>query len=101
MKILSNNKIIDSGIHYFVKPKDIALENASIITTIEKNIIKLKSNTLAKNIYLSSNDINGFFSDNFFDLQPNIEKYVSFDAYDNEQITKKSLSVFSLQDISK
>ena len=101
MQILSNNKIIDSGIHYFVKPKDIALENASIITTIEKNIIKLKSNTLAKNIYLYSTDINGFFSDNFFDLQPNIEKYVSFDAYDNEQITKKSLSVFSLQDISK
>ena len=101
MKILSNNKIIDSGIHYFVKPKDIALENASIIATIEKNVIKLKSNTLAKNIYLSSNDINGFFSDNFFDLQPNTEKYVSFDANDNKQITKKSLSIFSLQDISK
>lgn len=69
------------AIHYFAKPKDLALRNAPIEVTHSKNklgiSISLTSKTLQKNIFLSANEP-GHYSDNFFDLLPGELKIVLF-----------------------
>jgi hypothetical protein len=37
-------------------------------------MIELTTNTLAKNIYLTCHDTNGFFNDNYFTMIPKIPK---------------------------
>jgi beta-mannosidase len=54
---------------FFVKPKDLQLENPEIkIEYLPNNEIKISTKKFAKNIYLSQEDT--FFSDNYFDLLP-------------------------------
>jgi beta-mannosidase len=61
--------------HYFVKPKDLRLEKPNIeIKIVGETLIELKTNTLAKNVYLEANDT--FFEENYFDLVPGIPKII-------------------------
>jgi beta-mannosidase len=68
-------------IHYFVKPKDLNLQNKEILSTIEKTesgfSISLTSSTLQKDVFLVSRN-KGKWSDNFFDLLPNETKTIMF-----------------------
>ena len=68
-------------IHYFVKPKDLDLQNKEILSTIQKTesgfSISLTSSTLQKDVFLVSRN-NGKWSDNFFDLLPNETKTIMF-----------------------
>lgn len=71
----------DSSFFYFVKPKDLKLQQAEIQKTITKTndgfAVELLSSTLQKDVFLSSG-FKGHFSDNFFDLLPNQIKIVQF-----------------------
>lgn len=61
--------------HYFVKPKELQLEKPTIeLKIIGETLIELKTNTLAKNVYLQAND--AFFEENYFDLIPGIPKII-------------------------
>lgn len=61
--------------HYFVKPKELQLEKPTIeIKIVGETLIELKTNTLAKNVYLQAND--AFFEENYFDLIPGIPKII-------------------------
>jgi beta-mannosidase len=61
--------------HYFVKPKELQLEKPTIeIKIVGETLIELKTNTLAKNVYLEANDT--FFEENYFDLVPGIPKII-------------------------
>jgi beta-mannosidase len=66
---------------YFVKPKDLRLENVDITKKIIKSddgfTIELSSSTLQKDVFLYSDDT-GRFKDNYFDLLPNETKEVKF-----------------------
>jgi beta-mannosidase len=68
-------------IHYFVKPKDLNLQNKEILSAIQKTesgfSISLTSSTLQKDVFLVSNN-KGKWSDNFFDLLPNETKTIMF-----------------------
>ena len=67
--------------YFFVKPKELALNNNEIELDIEKvnegYLISLSSITFQKDVMLSSTT-NGHFSDNYFDLFPNEIKQVLF-----------------------
>jgi beta-mannosidase len=69
------------AVHYFVKPKDLALRNEQIEVTQSENklgiSISLRSKTLQKDVFLSA-DEPGHYSDNFFDLLPEETKTVQF-----------------------
>ncbi|MAB47051.1 MAG: beta-mannosidase [Flavobacteriaceae bacterium] len=71
----------ESSLFYFVKPKDLKLQQAEIQQKITKTndgfAVELLSSTLQKDVFLSSSS-KGHFSDNFFDLRPNQIKIVQF-----------------------
>ena len=61
--------------HYFVKPKELQLEKPTIeLKIVGETLIELKTNTLAKNVYLQANG--AFFEENYFDLIPGIPKII-------------------------
>lgn len=61
--------------HYFVKPKELQLEKPTIeLKIVGETLIELKTNTLAKNVYLQAKDT--FFEENYFDLVPGIPKII-------------------------
>ncbi len=71
----------ESSLFYFVKPKDLKIQQAEIQQKITKTnhgfAVELLSSTLQKEVFLSSGS-KGHFSDNFFDLLPNQIKIVQF-----------------------
>ena len=95
---------IDSDIYYFVAPKDLVLPNPKVVfevNEIESNEfeINLTSDVLAKNVYLNC-EIEGFFSDNYFDLSPNENKKIIFtaDIELNRQNFNDELKIITLVD---
>ena len=62
-----------------VRPKDLQLSNPHITWRIEGNSIILRSDSFAKYVYVNLEGYRGKLSDNYFDLQPGVEKKVSFD----------------------
>lgn len=88
----TKNKLFARKIHYFEYPVNLNLNSPNIsIHTIRKNIqyiITLKSDFLAKGVYISTTTgIDGKYSDNYFDLLPNEEKKVIFEP-NSENIEK-------------
>lgn len=78
--------------HYFVKPKELQLEKPTIeIKIVGETLIELKTNTLAKNVYLQAKD--AFFEENYFDLIPGIPKIIK-----TEKPTQET-KIFSLFDV--
>jgi beta-mannosidase len=68
-------------LHYFVKPKNLMLQQGEITTEIIQNetgfSVVLRSETLQKDVFLANNS-KGKWEDNFFDLLPNKSKTVRF-----------------------
>jgi beta-mannosidase len=64
--------------HYFVKPKELQLEQPTIeVKIVGETLIEVKTNTFAKNVYLRADG--RFFNDNYFDLIPAIPKIIKTD----------------------
>ncbi len=100
-KLISNEKILASNIYYFLPVKDLKLPEPNIQKEIVKTTdgyqIILKTDKLAKNVFLSI-DGNGFFSDNYFDLLPGEEKRITFISKWVTDSFGKELKVISLVD---
>lgn len=78
--------------HYFVKPKELQLEKPTIeLKIVGETLIELKTNTLAKNVYLEANS--AFFEENYFDLVPGIPKIIKTQKPTHET---KVLSLFDV-----
>ena len=78
--------------HYFVKPKELQLEKPTIeLKIVGETLIELKTNTLAKNVYLQAKD--AFFEENYFDLIPGIPKIIKTEKPIKET---KVLSLFDV-----
>ncbi len=74
-EIVDNKQILADDILFFVPPMKLALDKPNISTVINKTndgyTITLNTNYLAKNIFISLKNHEGFFlSDNYFDLIP-------------------------------
>ncbi len=67
---------------YFRAVKDLALPQASVAVKVrdlgDEFAIGLSAGVLVKNLYLSIEDVDGFFSDNYFDLLPRKAEVVHF-----------------------
>lgn len=65
---------------YFCAVKDLALPKATVAVKVKDHggefAVGLSSPVLVKNLYLSLDGIDGFFSDNYFDLLPGMTKVV-------------------------
>lgn len=94
LTLTNEDNILAKTIYYFVKPNRLNLKQPEIQYAIGRlgvqTTITLKSENLAKSVYLQFKNSTGIFSDNYFDLLPGEEKKVTFDgaaAADELQIT--------------
>lgn len=84
-------------LHYFTKPKALQLQQGSIKTEIVSTetgfSIRLSSETLQKDVFLSTKD-KGVFDENFFDLLPHTSKTIHFKTADKStpRLTIKTLN---------
>ena len=88
------------GVHYFAKPKDLALgeEGFDMKTNVVSQglEISLKATTLQKNVFLYTNTP-GHFTDNFFDLLPGQEKKIIFLTKDPQSTILQFKTLNALQ----
>jgi beta-mannosidase len=92
---------------FFFKPaKELNLPRPSIEATVTKSAsgfkLSLQSDILAKNVNLSTEKIEGFFTDNYFHLIPGQAVEVEFQAKERMELAefKNELTVTSLVDAS-
>jgi beta-mannosidase len=82
MTLLEKGVVIHQNSHLFVTAKPLKLiePNIQIETTFQDTLIQLhlKSDAFAKSVELSTLDIEGTFSDNFFNLFPDEPVQVQF-----------------------
>lgn len=99
-ELKSGNEIIDTDLHYFVKPKDLKLIDPGIKTEITEKAdvmeVLLSSTNLAKNVFLYADGLEGQFSDNYFDLLPRERVIVTIPKSGNSTEALKSLEVLHL-----
>ena len=62
-----------------IKPKDLKLINPKITYQLKGNQIVVKSSAFAKYVFVDIAGYTGKLSDNYFDLQPNQTKIITFD----------------------
>jgi beta-mannosidase len=78
--------LISEAFHYFTSTKDLNLVDANLTVhkSAEDNQIKLSllADNLMRQVYVSIEDLDGNFSDNFFDLLPHSTKEISIDTAD-------------------
>jgi beta-mannosidase len=103
--IFRTHKSYNENLKDFKFPKDRDLKNPKISTNITKITsgftIELTTNTLAKNVYLTCSDANGFFNDNYFDMIPGIPKTVTVKTQLQQDEFDRSLNIISLVDSYK
>jgi len=96
---------LSTNTHYFALPKEMALPKANITATWQPATdstyqVTLKSKTLAREVWLSLAQGDGFFDDNFFDLLPGETKVLTFKSEGATSVAelRKQLVVRTLPD---
>ncbi|MQY80488.1 MAG: glycoside hydrolase family 2 protein [Bacteroidetes bacterium] len=81
------DKSLDTDLHYFVKPKDLKLTdpglNIELKEETDKHVIEVSSQSLVKNLFLTIDEGNERFSDNYFDVLPGETKTVYYPKTEN------------------
>lgn len=87
----------EEHIHYFVKPKELSLQDKEISSKYDKTedgfLVTLSSSTLQKDVFLHTTS-NGEWTENFFDLLPGREKTLQF-------ITNETTFKFSIKTMNQ
>jgi len=101
-KIKEKDDVIAENILYLLPVKDLDLPKTSIAKLINKTTkgyeITLYSDKLAKNVFLSLESADGFFSDNYFDLLPGKKVVIELQTQSPIKDIEKEISVMSLAD---
>ncbi len=74
-EVVQGSEILSRNLYFFRPFKELKIEEPTVEYNIGKSDsgfdIELKTDILAKNVYLQMGDEKGFFSDNYFDVLPN------------------------------
>jgi beta-mannosidase len=101
-RLKKDGEIISQNLFYFNSPKDLNLEKVKITPVIKKvndgYNITVSAPVLAKSVYLSLEDGESFFSDNYFDLLPGESKTIHLKSSAKPGQIEKSLKIISLSD---
>jgi len=103
-KLIIDDKEYSANILYFLPPKDLELPDPNLVYDIQEEgdtyIIQISSDVLAKNIYLSTGDIEGIISDNYYDLLPGEKKTITFkpEGKISAEELKDNMKIISLVD---
>ncbi len=98
----AGENILVDAIQYFALPKDLHLTRPQIDCQVERREngyrLFLKTDALAKNVYLSSTDADATFSDNYFDLLPGQTVVIDYRVKDAKVQLPQGLRIRSLWD---
>ncbi len=105
---ISNTKTAEAN-YYFVKPKDLLLQKPDIriVNLPDEDALQIFCNTLAKDVFLSSNREEIQLLENYFDLLPNETKTIYYKRkntiqpalpYSNITLSELTMKVKSLYD---
>ena len=104
VRLQQNKKELSKNTLFFVPPKELALKKPAILAKIspasEGFSLTLSSDQFAKDVFLSLDSAEGFFTDNYFDLIPGRPVEISFRSKERILIDsfKKNLRMMSLVD---
>jgi beta-mannosidase len=101
-RLMLNDSLISSNNLFFAPPKNLKLP----ATKIKKEFVKIKggydmvisSKVFAKDAYLTTDNQNGFFTDNFFDLLPGEPMKIKYYGDDMPEFLEKTFRVMSVVD---
>lgn len=103
ISLINQNNIIGSALHYAVRVNKLQLPKAKIeLRWIEKEgktAVELKSDVLAKNVYLIDAQGELHFEDNYMDLMPGIPHQIFIKQAGNPEEFRKRVSLFSLNEM--
>lgn len=98
----SEGKVLSKNTFYFLPFKNLKVEKPTLSYAIEKSEggfnIQLKTNKLAKNVYLQLGDEEGFFSNNYFDLLPHETTTIHLRTQIPEEKLNDVLTIRTLDD---
>ena len=101
-ELLESGNVISENTFYFRPFKELKINKPELEYSIVKSDsgfdIELKTNKLAKSIYLQIADEKGFFSDNYFDLLPGEKTSVNLKTKISEDKLNEVLTVRTLDD---
>ncbi|WP_347839133.1 glycoside hydrolase family 2 protein [uncultured Draconibacterium sp.] len=101
-ELIENGQVISKNNYYFLPFKNLNVPEPQIEYAISKAEdgfdIALKTDKLAKNVYLQIEDEEGFFSDNYFDLLPNEKATIHLKTIISEEKLNEVLSIRTLDD---
>jgi beta-mannosidase len=93
------DRLLDESFFLFDSPKNLPAVRPLVTYRLEPTHkgynITLQTDVFAQKVYLRS-DVDGFFSDNYFDLLPGREKVVYFRT--EESVSEDNVSVMNLAD---
>jgi beta-mannosidase len=99
-ELVENGKTLSKNAYFFKPFKELKIAKPNVEYNISKTEngfdIDLKTDKLAKNVYLQIADEQGFFSDNYFDLLPNENVSVNLKTSVSEEKLKEVLTVRTL-----
>ncbi len=97
-KIIIDEKVVSENINYFVEPKDLELKKPKIERYTKKEgdkvFLILKTDTLAKDVFITFNGQSVPLSDNYFDLLPLTEKWLELKQPDVDLETLEIKTLF-------
>ncbi len=103
-RVMVADSVIAGNLYYFLPAKELKLPEVKITQEIESfedgYIIRLTSDRLAKNVFLSLNG-DGFFSDNYFDLLPGEIRTITCRTSLEPAKFNQNLKITCLQNIYK
>jgi beta-mannosidase len=83
-ELTSGSRVASANNVYFKPYKELSIPTPHVVTNVARTrgslVVTLKSDTLARAVYLSVAGLEGTFSDNYFDLLPGAETRVEFRA---------------------
>ena len=101
VELVDENEIIAANQIYFEAVKDLQLPKPEVKYNLAKKNggyeIELSSQVLAKNVFLTIGDENGFFSDNYFDILPGESTKVKLTTELELQKLKEVLTLRTLE----
>ncbi|TRX61911.1 glycoside hydrolase family 2 protein [Carboxylicivirga sp. M1479] len=101
-KLWAEGKLVYTTTSYFTEPMNLKLPHPTITCKTSKTNkgyeITLSTDKLAKNIYVSYDEADGWFSDNYFDLLPGQSKAIRFETQQEISDFKSKLLIRTLDD---
>ncbi|MFZ1977636.1 MAG: glycoside hydrolase family 2 protein [Bacteroidota bacterium] len=99
-RLIRGKEKLSENISYLKPPKDLELHKPKISMNIQKTssgfLCEVTSNTLAKNVFLNCSDDHAFYSNNYFDLLPNVKELITVDTQLNQKDFEQTLKIVNL-----